>query len=361
MSRLWRRLLFLLRHRRFEADLDEEMRLHLEMKIEENLEQAHRAARRQLGNSTRLREASREPWTLRWLEAVAQDLRYAVRTLSRSPGFTVVALLTLSLGIGSTTAVFSICNAVLLRPLPYKDPDRLVMQDMAIFYHPGWARLTLAAGDEPESIQGAFVSANSFSLLGLPPALGRAFGGDEVERGERVVMLSHGFWQRRFGASEEILGKTVEAESKRFQIIGVMPRLFQLPTIDAELWAPITTHPRWSDSKGRIPRRWSVIGRLKPAVTIKGAQAEMRMIASRLERAYPGSNAGRGIQVIPLDEQTTGRARKALSLLFVAVVFAHRSSDAFDRVSDARCRGACSRLRPRAPGDEGRSAGGAAP
>ncbi|PYV13936.1 MAG: hypothetical protein DMG07_13115, partial [Acidobacteria bacterium] len=174
-------MLFLLRHRRFEADLDEEMRLHLEMKIEENLEQAHRAARRQLGNSTRLREASRQPCTLEWLEAVAQDLRYTVWTLSRSPGFTVVALLTLSLGIGSTTAVFSICNAVLLRPLPYKDPDRLVMQDMAIFYHPGWARLTLAAGDEPESIQGAFVSANSFSLLGVPPALGRAFGADEVE------------------------------------------------------------------------------------------------------------------------------------------------------------------------------------
>ncbi|HXI42148.1 MAG TPA: permease prefix domain 1-containing protein, partial [Bryobacteraceae bacterium] len=209
--------------RRPERDLDDELRAHLEMLTEENLrngmsaEEARYAARRAFGGIEQMKEIYRERRGLPIIETILRDLGYALRTLRKSPGFTAVAVLTLALGIGANTAIFSVVNAVLLRPFPYKDPDRLMLlretdarqnvdhdgstsyrdfelwkaqnrtfEDMTIFYKPGWGVQTLTAGGEPERARGAFVASNFFSMLGVAPVLGRTISAEEVEHRERV-------------------------------------------------------------------------------------------------------------------------------------------------------------------------------
>src|SRR6266850_6773318 len=191
---------------------------------------------------------------------MVNDLRYALRQLRKDPGFTVVAVLSLALGIGANTAIFGVINGVLLRTLPYRDPDRLailwktvpkkniqedwtsyptfkdwrdqnhVFEDMALVFRPEAAQVVLTGNDRPERIQGAKVSANFFSVMGVSPVLGRSFSPDEGERGDQVVVLSYGFWQRQFGASVDVLGKTTEIDGKNTEIIGVMPASFQFPS-----------------------------------------------------------------------------------------------------------------------------------
>src|SRR5258708_2574439 len=179
----------------------------------------------------------------------AQDIRYAGPSMRRNPGFTAVAVLTLALGIGANTAIFSVVNAVLLRPLPYNDPGRLVelsttshdtfeflkreshsFERMAVYYrNTGWSRVTMTGIDEPESFQAAFVSADFFPTLGVAPAIGRVFTNTEEQQRERVAILSDAFWRRRFVASQDIVGKTLEIDGANFQVIGVMPPEFQMP------------------------------------------------------------------------------------------------------------------------------------
>ena len=265
-----------------------------------------------------------------------QDLTYAFRLLRNSPGFTAAALFTLLLGIGATTAVFSVVNAVLLRPLPYAHSNRLVhvladdpqdaragvsyrsfeawrahnrtFSDLAVYYrNTGWSRVTVGGALEPRTIQAGFTSANFFAVLGVPPLLGRVFLADEELRREQVVVLSFDMWQRDFGRDPAALGKTIEIDGRAFTIIGIMPREFQFPARETMLWAPITTNRYWLDrplpdsqhSAGYY-MRWNVVGRLRPRVTLAAARADL----------------GRGIKVAPLTIEVTGSSRLGLLVLF---------------------------------------------
>ena len=297
---------------------------------------------------------------VRYMDSVTNDLRYASRTLRRSPSFTAIAILTLALGIGANTAMFSVVNAVILRPLPYQDPDRLAMlwtndpkrdireegtsyptfldwrsqsrafADMAICSRGN--PVTLTGGNEPERVMGEAVSANLFPLLGVTPILGRTFSDDEEQQRERVVVVSYALWQRRFGASRDAIGKSVEVDGQTFQVIGVMPAGFYFPTKDVQLWQPatfvsMTLSPAvrnriWTN---RFSDWWRVVGRLRPTATFDDAQAEMTTIGQRLALAYPTTDpgfVGFGVNVVPMLLQTTGRdLQRALWILLGAVGF----------------------------------------
>jgi putative ABC transport system permease protein len=283
-----------------------------------------------------------------------QDLRYGARMLLKTPGFTFVAVLTLALGIGANTAIFSLVKAVSLRPLPYQDPGRLAMlwtddpkhdiheegvsylnfldwrsqsqlfTDMAICSRGN--PVVLTGGDEPERVMGDLVSANLFPLLGVRTALGRSFSSDEELRHMRVVVISHGLWLRRFGASPDAIGKTLEIDGQTSQVIGVMPADFYFPTKDTQLWEPVTAARYWEGSHAeRFSDSWRVVGRLKPYETFDRAQAEMNAIGQRLAQTYPTTDddfAGFGVNVVPLSIQFTGKnLRLELWILFGAVVF----------------------------------------
>ena len=287
-------------------------------------------------------------------DEMIQDLRFGLRMLLKNPGFTLVAILTLAVGIGANTAIFSVVNAVLLRPLPYQDPDRLAMlwtddpkrnireegtsypnfldwrsqnqlfSDLAICSRGNPVILT--SGDEPERVMGEYVSANLFPLLGVNPALGHVFSADDEQRHARVVVLSHGLWQRRFGAATDVIGKALEINGQASQVIGVMPADFYFPTKDTQLWEPVTVAWFWEGSHAeRFNDAWRVIGRLKPHATFNQAQAEMNAIGQRLAQTYPITEddfAGFGVNVVPLLVQFTGKnLQLALLVLLGAVVF----------------------------------------
>jgi predicted permease len=277
---------------------------------------------------------------------MAQDIRHAGRCMRRNPGFTAVAVFTLALGIGANTAIFSVVNAVLLRPLPYNDPGRLVelstisydhfeflkrgshsFEHMAVYYrNTGWSRVTLTGIDEPESFQAAFVSTDFFPTLGVAPAIGRVFTAAEESKRERVTVLSDALWRRRFSATQDVVGKTLEIDGANFQVIGVMPPEFQMPAREAQFWAPIGTNRYWLDrprpdgvhSSG-FYLRWNILGRLKPGVDIRSAQAEMNGFATQLERADPELNKGLALTLLPLRIELGGSTRLALLVLLGAV------------------------------------------
>ncbi|HUH62346.1 MAG TPA: ABC transporter permease [Terracidiphilus sp.] len=356
------RIAALLRRRALDAELDEELRSHIEFAAEENRkrglspEEAHTAALREFGGVTQTREAHRVQRGFPLLEMRIADVRYALRQLRRSPGFTSVALITLALGIGANTAVFSVIEAVLLKPLPYRNADRLVLltdpqdpQDGGILYrdfqawkrdsrsveeisafyrNSGWSRVTLTGSEEPVSIQAAFVSADLFSLLGIAPELGRTFTEEEESRHERVAVLSYGLWQSHFGGSPDAIGQTIQLDGVASRVIGVMPEVFQFPAADSALWAPITSNPHWADptiliNDGQHSRgfyaRWQAVARLRPGFGARQAQAEMNAIFASLEKSDPDPNRGTGIKVLPLRLEIGGDARLALYVLLASV------------------------------------------
>jgi putative ABC transport system permease protein len=280
---------------------------------------------------------------------VVQDARYALRTLMRSRGFALVAVLTLALGIGANAAIFSVLDAVLLRPLPYRDPERLVMlwtdsparglheERSSLANVRDWSRQsesleglaafdpisTTLTGDQPaEQISVARVSASFFSILGVSPALGRTFTAEEDAARESVVVLSHGLWQHRLGGSAEVLGEVIEIDGRPAHVIGVMPESFAFPDPGTDLWEPHTLFPDWEAQRQRRGvDSWLVLGRLKPGVSLPRAQAEMDAITRGLAEAHPRRNAGLGVSLVPLDVQVTGeRLRAGLWMLFGAVV-----------------------------------------
>jgi putative ABC transport system permease protein len=370
LFQLWRRLLSLLRRRRYEREMEEEMRFHLERQIEQNLEagmateEAHYAARRQFGNQTWLKEVSREMWSLNSIEALIQDLRYGARMLMKSPGFTFVAMLTLALGIGANTAIFSVVNGVLLRALPYYEPERLVMvwghrpilqaqigledfpvavadfvdwrnqnqvfEQMAAMWTP---RMNLTGGGEPESVVGLRASASLFPLLGARFAVGRAFLPEEDRAGaDRVVVISHGLWQQRYGADPKLIGQKITLNDEAHTVIGVTAPDFQFPrrgevptdfylgvTTKVDLYLPIAFTPELMNNRGGD--FLMVIARLKPGVSLQQASADMSAIARRLTEQYPQTNTDKGVRLAPLHQQTVGKARTALLVLLGAVGF----------------------------------------
>jgi putative ABC transport system permease protein len=338
------RLRGLLEHKRLERELDEEVQFHLEMQIEDNLKagmnptEARFASLRSFGGVEGMKETYRDRRTLPIVETTMQDLRYALRTLRKSPGFTLTAVAVLALAIGANTAMFSVLNAVLLRPLPYRSPEQLAMlwtedpaqnlregrsvlwdveqwrtqsqtfADMATF---DAANRTLTGADGAEQIESAIISANLLSVLGVQPAQGRSFSSEEAEQWQRPVLISHRFWQSHFAGSREALGATLVLDGFPYQIIGILPADFKIATLYADVWEPHASRP---SVRGR--EAWSVVGRLRPGVTFDQAQAEMSAVARRLSEQLPAAEKNRGITVVPLSLYLVGpQSRLALWML----------------------------------------------
>ena len=270
------------------------------------------------------------------------DLRFAARQMSKTPGFTLVAILTLAFGIGATTAIFSVVNGVILRPLPYAEPDRLVRvieilpqfgrfavapanfldwrQQNSVFERiAAYAGGTDAVGgpEGPERIAMSSVSWDTFELLGVPPALGRGFRADEdLPNRNDVAVISHGMWQRRFGGDAAILGRPLDLSSGPVTIVGVMPPDFYFPARDVEFWRPIAFNPANATRGGHYI---SVVARLKPGVTVAAAGAEMKGIAERLAEQYPKTNHKESAETIAAHELIVGQIRPTLLTLLAAV------------------------------------------
>ena len=354
---LGRRLSMLFRRSQFDRDLEEEMRLHRELREQEQIEagvapeEARYAARRRFGNDLVLREESREMWGWNWLEHFVQDIRFGLRMLARNPGFTTVAVLTLALGIGANTAIFSVVNAVLLKPLPYADPDRLAViwvtepsapgglfpntgpdfrdwQDMNRSFE-GMSAITIAGATltgsgEPRQLRGLTVSPNTFQLLGAQPQLGRSFAPDEGPTGHNhVVILSYGLWQSAFGGQKNIVGSKVTLDGEGYDVVGVMPKDLRFPSLwgrNPQFWTPITMDaPKWKTQ--RMNHWFWVLARMKKGVTLKQAAAEMVTISAQLAQQYPQTNTGVSARVKSLHEQLTGDVSEVLWVLFAAVGF----------------------------------------
>ena len=263
------------------------------------------------------------------------DIRYAIRTLLRTPGFTVVATLTLALGIGATTAIFSVVNAVLLRPLPYSDPDRLVMTrgsladlrdlDAANHSFDGmafWASnvYNLRVGDDSEQVVAGQVTRNLLPLLGVQPLIGRNF--TEEDDRQDTVILGYGLWQSRFAGDPQIIGKSINLSGTAYTVIGITPVWFRFPTATFQLWAPLSMIDRKApeQAKNRAFRIFSAIARLKPDVTLTQAQSEVRSFSERLAREYPATNEGVTYEVQRLSEQLVQNARPVLRVLLGTVL-----------------------------------------
>jgi putative ABC transport system permease protein len=281
------------------------------------------------------------------MNALTQDLRYALRMFLDSPGSTTVAIVVLSLGIGANAAIFSVTDAVLFRALPYKESGRLVfvwenkrsqgMRQEALSpadYEEFRTRnraldrmgairsqsSVLTGGEAPERIETAAVSPSVFEMLGMEPAAGRRFDSDEDRPDKNhVAILSAGLWQRRFGQDPNILGKKLSLDGGSFSVVGVAPSQFRLPGSQSELWIPYTPDPKDFLPSNRALHVLNVLGRLKPGISRERAQSEMRIIAERLAREYPDSNAGFGVDLAPLREQLIGDIRPTLWTLIAAV------------------------------------------
>jgi predicted permease len=345
--RWWRR------SRNREEDLDRELRTHLELEAEEQQEngasisEAPWAARRALGNWTRTKEATREMWKYASVERFIQDLRYGARMFWRSPSFSIVAVLTLALGIGANTAIFSVVNAVLLKPLPYPDPDRLVhiwegkvgegasknvvepfnfldwrernhsFEQMAAIN--GGVTLNVTGTSQPEALPGMQVSAEFFDILGVPPLIGRGFVPQEAQPGhDGAVVLSYFYWQRHFGGDPSALGRKLVVNRVPYIVVGIMPQGFSFLGVKAELW---TTLPLARTKEWQGGHFLTVVARLKRDVTLANAREEMTGIARQLEQERPFNNKNWTAEVFPLAEDSTERVRLPLLVLLGAVGF----------------------------------------
>ena len=342
---------------RRDAEFDGEIQEHLRLLAERfeaqgmTKREAAAAARRQFGNTTLLQEDHRELQTFPWIGALWQDLRYAIRMLRKSPGFTIVAVLTLALGIGANTAMFSVIEGVVLAPLQYLNPDRLVMvwennprfprawvsypnfrdwqrgarsfQQMAAFREQG---VDLAGPGTPEHLNGKEISSGFFSTLGTELTLGREFSPEEDRNnGTPVVIVSNRLWRNRFDGSPEALGRSLTLEGVDYTIVGVTPLGFRLPEDvpedDADVYTPLgRSDPLILNDRAAHDGIYS-LARLAPGVTLAQAQAEISTIQNGLDQLYPDANRDLGIYVEPLKQFVIGDAGKTLLLLFGAVGF----------------------------------------
>ncbi len=350
-----------------EQDVDEELRFHLELSVERLVksgmapEAAREEALRRFGNTAQYRDTcvelsrqrEREMNRARRWGALVQDVRYGVRGLLRTPGFTLVAVLTLALGIGANTAIFGVVRGVLLRELPYPAPERLVrlwqvapenpkghfsfpdFEDWrtqsksleaagAYFFAEGRSGLDLVGDGEPQRLTLAFVTDGFFQTLSQPPLLGRPLQAqDHVPGQASVVVLSHGLWQRRFSGAADVVGRSVTLDGTPCTVVGVMPRGFDFPSPSAEAWMPVAFFTQQQVPWQVRGSRWLMgVGRLKPGVTVEAAHAELDGVARALEAEHPGSNARfGGATVVPLHEAMVGEVKTSLLVLLGAVAF----------------------------------------
>jgi predicted permease len=334
-----------------EREMDDEIRFHLQMEAEElarfgtSAADAPGLARRRFGGVARYRDEARDARGGRWLEELRQDARYALRVLSRGRGFVAVSLLTLALGVGANTAIFSVVRGVLLRELPYADPERLLVVQSVIRGTPtavsppdfmDWraqsrafsglaayflSTTNLTGRGDPERLTEARVSANFFDLLGVQPTHGRSFRpGEDTFGAPRVAILSDGLWRRRFGEDPAIVGRTITLDDYPTTVVGIAPAQLRFP-VGVDLWLTTRFDERELAAKSRGARWIAVLGRLAPLSTLASASAEMSAIAARLAQLDPRHDADVAARVAPLREDLVGDVRRPLLILLGAVGF----------------------------------------
>lgn len=344
------------RREQFDTDMEEEMRLHRDLRAREieheseaSPDSARMAAHRQFGNTLQLREEIHRAWGWTWIDVLRQDLRYGLRLLLKSPGFTLVVIVTLALGIGANTAMFSVVDAVLLRPLPYPQPEQLVSvfeaneragvkfngcsyQDVEAFRESGIFDgvagatrhdLTLTGAGDPTIVATVVVTPDSFSLLKVKPVAGRYLrAGDGIKGAAPVVVLSEGLWRSRFGANPKLIGRAIHLDQRSFTVVGVMPAGFRVPVLGAqqEIWIPVSQDPLFSTF---IPQRgghWlGVMGRLKAGETMTSARLQADALGKRLQTEFPSQNGGWDVRVAALQTILVGEIRTPLLVLLGAV------------------------------------------
>jgi putative ABC transport system permease protein len=337
-------------------DLDQDIRNHIEVETQDNiergmsLEEARRAAMLKFGNATRVREDTREVWSWIWLEQLLQDIRYGMRMLRKNPGFTAIVVLTLALGIGANTAIFSVVYAVLLKPLPYTHSEQLftVFQQLSKDESSatGWSyanledlreqnhvfsevagsqhhQLTLTGHGEASVVNASVVTGDFFTLFAEKPLAGRAFFPEDGKAGApAVVILSENLWRSTFGADPAIIGKSIELDKRSFTIVGIMPTRFRFPLVteSEQVWVPLVQDPLFGGWMGRRGGHWlQVTGRLNPGVSTAQARAELNAIGIRLAKDFPKENDGWMIQMIPLQQLLVFDVKSALFVLLGAV------------------------------------------
>src|SRR5580765_6618681 len=363
LRRIFLKFYLLFVNSKVEAELAREITAHVAFLEEEYLrqgltpEEARRASRLAYGGVEQAKQLHRDERGFQVLGQILQDTRYTFRQLRRSPGFTVTAILMLALGIGATTAIFSTVEAVLLRPLPFPDPDRLValgdviegsqcascahyhvtapdirnyMRDTKSFSHLGGYRgrlFELSGAGEPAAVNATRMSGEVFGALGVPPVLGRTFTQQEDEEGQQVAVLSYGMWQNRFHGDANVLGSKIFLYRKPYIVIGVMPRDFEFPlnpghANQSEFWLPLSLPPEEFAAGSAAAWNSRMVGRLKPGISAEQAQSDAERVAQEIMRGYPAYMRSLRIHalVTPLREDTVEQARPLLRTLLLAVI-----------------------------------------
>ena len=280
------------------------------------------------------------------MDSLLRDLKFSARALLKRPALTIIAIVTLAIGIGANSAIFSFVNALLLKPLPFPDPERVValwdkvpsrgvernevtvanyldwraqnktFEQLGLYR---WWSTNLTGSDSPERVQGFQVTPNFLDIVGVKPLMGRNFSAEEEQPGkEAVALLTYSLWQRRFGADPNIVNKTIETNGVARTVIGVMPPEFNYPK-GAEIYSPLAITPELARSRGN--HSYLALGRLKPGISLQGAQADLDLIASQLEKKYPEENTGRGIVIYPILQDTVRMYSTALWVMMAAVGF----------------------------------------
>ncbi len=341
---------------RMESGMDAELKFHIEAYAEDLVrsglprQEAMRRARLEFGGIERAKEECREARGVTFFESLAQDLRYGLRMLRKSPGFTAVAVLTLALGIGANTAIFSVVYAVVLKPLPYANSEQLFnvfeVQPQQGVTGTGWSyanfaelreqnsvfsemagsqhhQLTLTGRGEPSVVNTSVVTAELFSAFGEKPLAGRVFFSDDGKPGAPpVVILSENLWRGSFGADPSLIGSSINLDKRSYTVIGIMPSAFRFPqlTESEQLWIPLVQDPLFGSWMERRGGHWlQVTGRLKPGVSVTQAQTELDAISARIAKAFPAENGGWGIRMVPLQEMIVENAKTPLLVLLGAV------------------------------------------
>lgn len=360
---MWKRILFLFRRGRMAEELEEEMRLHITLRASKfheqglDLQEAAYAAQKQFGNRTLLGEVSREMWNWAFLESLFKDISYALRSFRKNPGFTASAVLTLALGIGANTAIFSVVDHVILRPLPFREPDRLYALQEAMPNHPGappvipvnakhfaeWRKdvaaldaaalligshVDLTGAGEPQRLPIARVSWDLFQMLGIQPYLGRGFRAEEGEPGhDQEVIINNDVWRSRFGSDPNVIGRKIVLDGKPYQVIGVLPANFRFPKLAQlygmhlsgdrpEMWEPLALTNEELNDSGSF--NYACIARLKPGISSDRALPELNAVEAAFARELPGNVNLRAV-LLPLQTQITARARLGLQIVLIAV------------------------------------------
>lgn len=340
---------------RMESDMDTELRFHIEAYAEDLVRrglprpEALRRARMEFGGIERAKEECREARGVTFLESLTQDIRYGLRMLRKSPRFTAVAVLTLALGIGANTAIFSVVDAVLLRSLPYSHPEQLVTVSDAPSQQPrakggsSYANfaecraqntvfsemagnqfhgMTLTSGGEPAELSVAIVTPEIFPLLEAKPLLGRAFlSQDGMQGAAPVAMISEDLWRARFSSNPNLIGQSITLDKRSFTVVGIMPAGFRFPLrIPEDVWIPLVQDPLFGPWMSRVGGHWlTVMARLKPGVSLAQAQAEMDVLGARLAKEHPSENSGWTLHVAPYQQLMVGDVKSALLILLGAV------------------------------------------